>query len=128
MRHPMVFTMPAARSNARCLSVVALLVALLAGTTNPVAQAQSAAPAGSLAVGAVVDDAALSEGEVRKVDKDAQKLTLRHGPLVNLDMPAMTMVFRVGDPSLLDSVHVGDKVHFRAEKQDGQLVVTRLVP
>jgi Cu/Ag efflux protein CusF len=46
----------------------------------------------------------LSEGEVRKVDKDARKITIRHGPLKNLDMPAMTMVFQVKEPAMLDQV------------------------
>lgn len=73
-------------------------------------------------------DAALSEGEVRKVDKDAQKITLGHGPLANLDMPAMTMVFRVKDPAMLEQVKPGDKVRFLAEKIDGALTVTKLEP
>ena len=73
-------------------------------------------------------DAALSEGEVRKVDKDAQKITLRHAPLANLDMPAMTMVFRVKDPAMLEQVKPGDKVRFLAEKIDGALTVTKLEP
>jgi Cu/Ag efflux protein CusF len=71
---------------------------------------------------------ALTDGEVRKVDKDAQKLTLRHGPIANLDMPSMTMVFRVSDPAMLDNVQVGDKVRFHVEKVGGQLTVTRLEP
>ena len=69
---------------------------------------------------------ALSEGEVRKVDLDAQKITIKHGPLVNLDMPAMTMVFRVSDPAMLQRVKVGDKVNFRAENLGGALTVTRI--
>lgn len=68
----------------------------------------------------------LTEGEVRKVDREAAKLTLRHGPITNLDMPAMTMVFRVSDPALLDAVKPGDKVLFTVEKVGGQLTVTRI--
>ena len=68
----------------------------------------------------------LTEGEVRKVDTEAAKLTLRHGPIVNLDMPAMTMVFRVSDPAFLDAVKPGDKVLFTVEKVGGQLTVTRI--
>jgi Cu/Ag efflux protein CusF len=71
---------------------------------------------------------ALSEGEVRKVDKDAKKITIRHGPLANLDMPAMTMVFQVRDASLLDQARAGDKVKFRAEKDGSAYVVTRIEP
>lgn len=69
-----------------------------------------------------------SEGEVRRIDKDAKKITLRHGPIVNLDMPAMTMVFQVTDAAMLDQVKVGDKVNFSAEKIAGAYVVTRLDP
>lgn len=71
---------------------------------------------------------ALSEGEVRKVDKDAGKLTLKHGELKNLQMPPMTMVFRVKDPAMLEQVKVGDKVDFLAEKVGGQLTVIRIEP
>lgn len=71
---------------------------------------------------------AMSEGEVRKVDAENRKLTLRHGPLANLDMPAMTMVFQVQDESMLQRVHVGDKVRFTAEKIDGKFTVVRLEP
>ena len=72
--------------------------------------------------------AALSDGEVRKVDKDAKKITIKHGPLANLDMPAMTMVFQVKDPAMLDQVKAGDKVKFQAEKVGGAFTVTRIEP
>src|SRR5688572_24042224 len=68
----------------------------------------------------------LSEGEVRKVDRDAQKITIKHGPLANLDMPAMTMVFQVKDPTLLDRAKAGDKVKFRAEKAGAAYFVTQI--
>ncbi len=66
----------------------------------------------------------MAEAEVRKVDKDARKITLKHGPIKNLDMPAMTMVFQVKDAALLDKVAAGDKVRFTAEQQQGAYVVT----
>ena len=72
--------------------------------------------------------AGLSEGEVRKVDKDAKKITIKHGPLVNLDMPPMTMVFQVKDPALLDKAKPGDRVRFSAEKAGGQYFVTVIEP
>ena len=72
--------------------------------------------------------ASLVEGEVRKVDKEAKKLTIRHGPLTNLDMPAMTMVFQVTDPSMLDQVKVGDKIRFEADKIGGAYTVIRIEP
>lgn len=67
------------------------------------------------------------EGEVRKVDKDARKLTIRHGPLPALGMPtAMTMVYQVRDQAILDQVKAGDKIRFTAEKLDGQFAATRI--
>lgn len=68
----------------------------------------------------------LSEGEVRKVNREAGKVTLRHGPLTNLDMPAMTMVFTVADPKLLDGLKEGDKVRFTADRKDGTFLVTAI--
>lgn len=72
--------------------------------------------------------ASLSEGTVKKVDKAQGKLTLRHGPLENLDMPGMTMVFRAKNPKWLDQVKPGDNIRFLAEKVNGELTVTRLEP
>jgi len=72
--------------------------------------------------------AALSEGEVRRVDKETKKLTIRHGPLVNLDMPPMTMVFQVADPAMLEQVKAGDRIRFHAEKVGGAYTVTRIEP
>jgi len=76
----------------------------------------------------IAQAAALAEGEVRKVDKDARKITIKHGPLENLDMPAMTMVFKVKDPGILEQVKAGDKVKFQAEKIGGALTVTKIEP
>ena len=69
---------------------------------------------------------ALSDGEIRKVDRDAQKITIRHGPITNLNMPPMTMVFQVKDPALLDRAKTGDKVKFAAEQSGGAYIVTRI--
>lgn len=63
------------------------------------------------------------DAEVKKVNKSAGKLTLKHGPLKNLGMPAMTMVFRVKDAVMLDQVKAGDKVKFFAEKINGAYTV-----
>ena len=67
-----------------------------------------------------------SEGEVRKVDLEQGKVTLRHGPLANLDMPAMTMVFTAADPKLLEGLKQGDKVRFTADRKDGTFIVTAI--
>lgn len=67
-------------------------------------------------------------GEVRKIDADAGKITLRHGPIKNLDMDdaSMTMVFRVQDAAMLKQVKVGDKVQFEAERASAGITITRL--
>jgi Cu/Ag efflux protein CusF len=101
-----------------CLLALILAATLALGTLHAFgaeAAEQKAAPASEM-----------SDGEVRRVDKDANTLTLRHGPLVNLGMPAMTMVFQVKDPALLDKVKVGDKVKFQAEKISGGYSVTHV--
>ena len=109
-----------------------LAAALLAATfllgSNAMAQAASAgAPAGP-AKTAAAESAALTDAEVRKVDKENRKITLRHGEIRDLDMPAMTMVFQVRDPALLDAVKAGDKVRFQAERAQGSFWVTALEP
>lgn len=81
-----------------------------------------------LAAGASQAAQPLSEGEVRKVDREANKITIKHGPLVNLDMPGMTMVFQVRDPALLDRAKAGDKVKFRVEKEGAQYFVVSIDP
>ncbi|MDE2626243.1 MAG: copper-binding protein [Burkholderiales bacterium] len=102
------------------------------------AQAQSAMPHGKMdgmnmpgmaMPGMKMDataDMPMTDGEVRKIDKDNRKITLKHGDIKNLDMPGMTMVFTVTDPALLDKVQVGNKVRFVAAKADGALVVTAI--
>ena len=68
----------------------------------------------------------MSDGVVRKIDAANGKITLRHGPIVNIDMPAMTMVFRAQPPELINRVKVGDKVKFHAEEIKGSLTVTAI--
>jgi Cu(I)/Ag(I) efflux system periplasmic protein CusF len=70
----------------------------------------------------------MTEGEVRKVDRETKKLTLKHGEIRNLDMPPMTMVFQVKDATMLDKLKPGDKVRFTAQKTPGGFVVTELQP
>jgi len=66
------------------------------------------------------------DAEVRQIDKATQTITLKHGDIRNVDMPAMTMVFRVKDAAMLDAVKVGDKVKFSADKVDGVITVVSL--
>ena len=82
--------------------------------------------ASHVAASAVAQAAPLSEGEVKKIDKALGKLTIKHGVLENLGMPAMTMIFRVKDVATLDQVKPGDRIRFLAEKVDGVITVTKL--
>ena len=122
------------RSRIHVLPVLAALwVAGLAGPAlaqpkthdHAAQQAAGAAPAAAPAVGAA-NTAEMSDAEVRRVDKGAGKITLRHGEIKHLDMPPMTMVFQVPAPALLDKVKPGDKVKFRAEKAASGYVVTAI--
>lgn len=99
---------------------IVLLVATSASLAQTAAPAQGTAAEPAQAMSDMVD------GEVRKVDKDARKITLRHGEIKQLDMPAMTMVFQVKDSAMLDKVKAGDKVKFKAENAGGALTVTEI--
>jgi len=101
-----------------------LSIALLAATSASIAQ--TAAPARGATTKPSQEVTDLVAGEVRKVDKDAGKITLRHGEMKKLDMPAMTMVFRVKDPALLDKVKAGDNVKFKAENAGGTMTITEI--
>jgi Cu(I)/Ag(I) efflux system periplasmic protein CusF len=68
----------------------------------------------------------LSDGEIRKVDKDAGKLTIKHGDLKNLAMPPMTMVYQVKEKAMLDKVQAGDKIKFKVIDDNGKMVVTEI--
>jgi Cu(I)/Ag(I) efflux system periplasmic protein CusF len=68
----------------------------------------------------------MTQGEIRKIDKDTKKITLKHGEIKNLDMPPMTMVFQVKDMAALDKLKAGDKVRFAAEKTAAGFVVTQI--
>src|SRR4051794_11321512 len=90
----------------------------------------AAVVAASLLLGAGLALAQTStvNGEVKKIDAAAGKITLKHGPIKNLDMDeeSMTMVFRVQDPAILKQVQVGDKVQFEAERAAAGITITKL--
>ena len=104
----------------KTITIAALLVAL----ATPALAQQKAKDHSTQHQSAAASTADMTEGEIRKVDKDAKKLTIRHGEIKNLDMPPMTMVFQVKDASVLDKVKVGDKVRFVVQKSDTGFVVT----
>jgi len=85
-----------------------ILIAALAATTLALAQAP------------------MANGEVTKLDKANARITLKHGEIKSLDMPPMTMAYRVRSPQLLEGVAVGDRVRFTAERIDGHYTVTAL--
>ena len=78
-------------------------------------------PAAATVVATPVVDADVVDAEVRKIDKESGKITLKHGAIKNLDMPGMTMVFKAKDPAELDKLQAGDKVRFKAEKTNGAI-------
>jgi Cu/Ag efflux protein CusF len=71
---------------------------------------------------------AMTDAEVRKVDKANGRIILKHGEIKNLDMPAMTMVFGVKDAAMLDRVHAGDKIRLHAINAGGKIIVTEILP
>ena len=102
-------------------SFVASSVSLTAVSQATTTAAQPPMPAASSAPD-------MTDGEVKKIDKDTGKITLKHGDIKNLDMPGMTMVFTAKDKSLLDKVQPGDKVKFHAVSDNGKLMVTDIQP
>ena len=106
-------------------ALVATAALIGASTISFAALAQSAsAPTGETQMDKPATAGDMTEGEIRKVDKDTKKITIKHGEIKNLDMPAMTMTFRAADPKLLDNVKEGDKIKFNADKIGGQFTVT----
>ena len=109
------------------LSPILALLLAFSGTAGATAE-HHGAPAAQAKLASAESSLPLIDGEVKKVDKDTGKLTIKHGPITNLGMPAMTMVFRVNDPALLDKVKNGDKIRFAADKVGGVLTVMRVEP
>jgi Cu(I)/Ag(I) efflux system periplasmic protein CusF len=80
----------------------------------------------SLSLAAWAQAPAATPGEVTKVDKAGGRLTLKHAEIKHLDMPPMTMVFRVKDPKMLDGIAAGNRILFVAERINGQYTVTSI--
>lgn len=72
--------------------------------------------------------ASMTDGEVRKVDPEAGKITIRHGHIKHMDMPGMTMVFTVRNKALLADVKPGDKIQFMVVSEGSKLVITDIQP
>jgi len=116
----------------KTLNTLLLVAATLAGTASVYAASHAGAPMSSTTdtkkAGSTAAPADMAEGEIRKVDVENKKITIKHGVIKNLDMPGMTMVFQVKDSAMLEKVKTGDKVRFSAEKAGGAIVVTDIQP
>lgn len=94
-----------------------------------VAAAAFAAPgfaddhAGHGQMAAKAGDMQMADGLVKKVNKSSGKVTLSHGPLTNLGMPAMTMVFRMKEAAWIDQLKEGDRIRFMADRVNGAYTV-----
>ena len=105
--------------NLLTLSALALMAPVAAMADE--AHHKSVAVAGAAAVD-------MTDAEVRKIDMEGGKLTLKHADIKSLDMPGMTMVFVVKDKAMLDTLKAGDKVKFKATNDAGKLTVTDIQP
>ncbi len=110
----------------KLLPTLTLILAAALCTANLHAQATKPASPQPAQTKGNDTSAALTPGVVKKIDLANLRVTLQHGDIKNLGMPAMTMVFRVKDPAVLAPLKVGDKVHFHAEEADGALLLTRV--
>jgi len=76
----------------------------------------------------MVQTPTMTDGEVRKVDLEAGKITIKHADIKHMDMPGMTMVFSVKDKSLLTNLKPGDKIRFMVVADGGKMVITDIQP
>jgi Cu/Ag efflux protein CusF len=106
------------------LSITALMAGLLANTAGW-AQTPSAIPATSTPAATVATDLPWISGDVRRVDRAAGKVTIKHAAITNLDMPPMTMVFALADPALMADLQVGEHIEFSVDQVQGQYTVLR---
>jgi Cu/Ag efflux protein CusF len=116
-----VATPPVAKAPAAPVATVA--VAKAETTQTQSAPASPSTPVVEKQAALTVD---YSEGEIRKLDMETGAVTLRHGPIKNLDMPGMTMVFKAKDKAMLSTLKSGDKVRFKATNEEGKFWVTEI--
>ncbi len=113
------------------LKTLLILIAAIAATASAQAASHAGAPMAmpdGMKAGAMAASAEMTDGEIRKVDMEAKKITLKHEAIKSMDMPGMTMVFQVKDPAMLTKVKAGDKIKFKVEKAGGAMVVTEIQP
>lgn len=68
----------------------------------------------------------MSHGVVRMIDRHAGRMVLRHGPIENLGVPPMTMIFRIKDPKLIEGIESGAAVRFMADRLEGSFTITHI--
>ena len=107
------------------ISKFAIAITMAAAAATVSAQEHAHSNHGAHA-GHAAAELSVVDGEVKKVDKEAGKITLRHGEIANLSMSAMTMVFRTKDAAMLDQVKPGDKVKFSADRVNGAVTIVQL--
>ena len=107
---------------------IGIATAALLGATTLISQGSFAQTTMNHGAMPMTAEHALSDGEVRKIDKETGKITIRHGPIKHLDMPPMSMVFTVRDKTLLDKLKAGDRIRFMAVDEGGKMIVTDIQP
>ncbi|CEJ87960.1 putative periplasmic copper binding protein [Hyphomicrobium sp. GJ21] len=95
-------------------------------TTSLLAAALALMSLSPLAIAEDANSLPMINGEVKKVDESAGKMTIKHDAITNLDMGAMTMVFKASDPAMLKDVKPGEKIKFSADKVNGQITVMKV--
>ena len=108
------------------LKLIVVLALLLACWLAPHPVCAQTGPATGERPATVQTRADLTAGEVRKVNKENGTVTLRHERIAHLNMPPMTMVFRVADKGMLETLRPGDRILFRAEENSGVLTLTEI--
>lgn len=106
------------------MKTILSLAALVLAVPSAYATTASPAPASSSTAPATSDWAV---GIIQKIDPATQRVTLQHGEIKSLHMPAMTMAFRARHPAMLRAVKLGDKVRFQAEMEGGVVTITQWV-
>jgi Cu(I)/Ag(I) efflux system protein CusF len=109
--------------NVSQIAIAAIFATLSAG---PVLAHETGTPHEEAAAPSVSADLPMVKGEVVKIDESAGKIQFKHAAIPNLNMEAMSMVFKANDPAMLKTVKVGDKVNFQADKVNGQLTVMKI--
>lgn len=107
-------------------TLIAAIAFAASAASPPALAANDHGSHGSHAAKAADAATEMTDGEIRKVDKENGKLTIRHAEIKSLDMPGMTMVFQVKDKAMLDKVQAGDKVKFKAASESGKFTVTEI--